>query len=245
MENKEIRSCFKLGNNFNSLIYNELNKRINSLMYTEALNMLTTIGLKKEDAVGVLFNDYEIVNTDNEIIIINKIDNKKYQHFDLFFPIKNFISKYEKYIQILHKVISSLIKNKQTYIDFYNINDKDLPILTKYFQFPIELITDISSMGIMTINPLEFYDTIYTSIKNGDLEDLLRILYISEESFIYYIQAREILDLWEKIKNCMSFIRKYNRDYELKEYLGDDFTCITEISNNMFNYKIRIIPLLY
>ena len=205
-------SSFKLGNNFDNFMYDMLAERVNRLEYDSALNILMTVGIDEKDAVGVLFGDYDIANTENEVLIV---DNLHTNELNLYDPIIKFMSDYKtEYRKILDITVNIFYRRNNVKIDILNTEDKDLPILTKYFPLNIELITDPNTCGLMKIDTVDFFNTVYKSIDNGDLEDLLCALDVSwgkytlSQDIEYYCESRKILDMWEKVKLCILFISK-------------------------------------
>ncbi len=239
---KEIKVGFKLGDNFDNFMYDMLIEKINKLEYIEALNILTTIGISEKEAIGVLFGDYEIANTESEVMVVDSLDNSN--KLNLYKPLNLFISDYESTYRTILEVTSNIIlRKKDVFINIYNTDDKDLPVLTKYFPFPIKLIFDPGSGGDITVNIVKFFNTLCTSIDNGDIEDLLDALDVSwsrdnlSSQFEYFYESKKILDLWKKVKNCISFITKYRRNYK------KTFDCLNRLSGieEAFEKKYSLI----
>lgn len=228
---------FRLGNNFSDFILDALNEKIENLDYYGALELLETIGLNKDESLGVLFGDYEIVNTENEIIVADNFSEPK---LNLYQPIENFINDYLfSYKDILER--TSYTIGRDFYIDIYNTPDENLPILSKYFTIDFNyLIMNPSSRGIIEITGIKFYDAIYTAYKNGeDYENLLESLSqlynieLLKYSFDDYFESRNILNIWNKIKNCITFLDSYDSLYNSRPLLNK-ISGITEAFSKVY-----------
>lgn len=214
VEDPKIKLCsFKLGDNFSNFISDVLNERINNLDYYEALEFLETVGVGKNEAIGVLFGDYEITNNEEEIIIVDNYEERK---FNLYKPIEKFMNDYiSVYRGILENTCNILWRQQTTFINFYDADDEDLTILNKYFPISLDYIMNPASNGGVRINSVVFYSSLYKSYINGEYPDLIKAL---EASVIkrdlvsrcdYYFDARKILDVWYKVKKCLIFLESY------------------------------------
>ncbi len=213
-ETKSKKYNFKLGNNFSNFVSDVMEERLNNLDYSEALDFLRTVGLGEKEAIGVLFGDYEVANNEEEIIVCDNYTDRK---LDPYKPIEKFINNYIKvYREILEITVNILYypnHRRKIFINIYDTDDCDIPLVNKYFPFSIDLITN--SKGGMDVNSVKFFNTLYTALNNGEFYELLSVLVSSYnrrdlESYAeYYFDARKILDVWNKVSLCMSFIEKY------------------------------------
>lgn len=204
----------KLGDNFSDLIKNKIEEKIVNFEYFEALELLKTVGLEENKALGVLFGDYEIINTKDEIILVDNFSEPK---LNLHKPIEKFISDYlSVYRWVLDTTCNILDKSKILYINIYDTDDKDFSILSKYFTIDLNYLMNPTSNGEIVVTSVKFYDTLYTAYNNGDYEELVESLSVSyntrdlKVSCGYYFESRNILNIWNRIKKCVMFLSYYN-----------------------------------
>lgn len=224
MEHKFKLCTFKLGNNFSNFISDVLTERINNLDYYEAFEFLKTVGLEKDEAIGVLFGDYEIANTENEIILADNFSEPK---FNLHAPIEKFINDYyTAYREILENTSNILVQNKLIYINIYDTDDKELSNITKYFTVDFDLLMNPNTNGEIAVNSIRFFNNLFNAYNNGEFKDLINSLITrySENRLIdmccYYFDSRKILDVWNKIKRCISFLNLYDNPHDLNPLLN-------------------------
>lgn len=250
---------FKLGDNFSNFITDVLTERINNLDYYEALEFLEAAGVGKNEALGVLFGDYEITNNEEEIIIVDNYGDNK---FNLYKPLEKFTNDYlSKYRGILENTCNILYRHQTTFINFYDADDEDLTILNKYFPVSLDYIMNPGSNGGVRINSVVFYSSLYKSYVNGEYPELLKALEVSVikkeliSSCEYYFDAMKILDVWYKVKKCLIFLESYydknslflNSISGIREAFEQTYELITdEHSFYMFGSgRVQRGPILY
>lgn len=214
-----MKQYIKLGNNFSNFLSDVLVEKIKNLDYYGALEFLKTVGLEENKALGVLFGDYEIINTKDEIILVDNFSEPK---LNLHKPIEKFISDYlSVYKGVLEATCNILDKHTNLYINIYDTDDKDFSILSKYFTIDFNYLMNPTSNGKIIVNSVKFYDTLYTAYNNGDYEELVESLSVSYNTGVlklrcdYYFESRNILNIWDKIKKCVMFLSYYNYPHNL------------------------------
>ena len=232
----------KLGDNFSDLIKDKIEKKIINFEYFEALELLKSVGFGEKEAIGILFGEYDIINTSTDIILCDNYGTNK---LNIYNPINDFIyDYYNHYREIrnyMYKIFYSpnygygcIFQPKSIFINIYDTEDKDIFIVSKYFSFPIELI--FNNVGGVSVDVITFFNILYTALNNYEFEDLLDALVLlppySNKSqlqmdFEYYLEFRRILDKWYKVENCILFLDKY----------GTDKTKIRDIQNRVLGIK--------
>jgi hypothetical protein len=257
----------KLGNNFSDLIKDKIEKKIINFEYFETLELLKSVGFGEKEAVGILFGEYDIINTSTDIILCDNYGTNK---LNIYNPINDFIYNYYNHyrgvINYMYKIfyphngdytlqsISISIydtENKSTFnymssifINIYDTEDKDIFIVSKYFSFPIELV--FNNVGGVSVDVITFFNILYTALNNHEFEDLLNALVLfppySNKSllqmdFEYYLEFRRILDKWYKVENCILFLDKYGTDKTKTRDIQNRVSGIEEALNIFSSFK--------
>lgn len=204
---------FKLKKDFN---INKLKIKIDNLEYYEALDILVSSGVDKEYAAGILFNDYNILESFPDIIIEENPGHCFGEPFDLFGPIKQLNQLYyEKYRELLENVYRYL-SCTHIFIDILNTPDYNIQTVSKYFPFSMNLIFDENCKGGIYFSGFEFYSRLNQAYDNGDFANLIYALRkngdeikLLENSFYTYLDAKQFVNDFENMEDCLNFLIRY------------------------------------